>query len=173
MPEGRPTEYKPEYIQQIEEYLQTCGREQTKLPKRVDVALLLDCDDETLIEWGEKYPEFSATLKKVDHLQKSELMDDGMFGGKEINPGMAIFLLKANHGMVETERHEHSGPGGLPIPVINVLTYGNTDPLQLQSQRTKPASDPRFETSGKIPSPQLAQESTQDNLSDQPTGKVG
>lgn len=28
-------------------------------------------------------------------------MDDGMYGGKEVNAGMAIFLLKANHGMKE------------------------------------------------------------------------
>ena len=26
-------------------------------------------------------------------------MNDGMYGGKEVNAAMAIFLLKANHGL--------------------------------------------------------------------------
>jgi hypothetical protein len=30
-------------------------------------------------------------------------MDDGMYGGKEVNAGMAVFLLKANHGMKDDQ----------------------------------------------------------------------
>ena len=30
-------------------------------------------------------------------------MSDGMYGGREINQAMAIFLLKCNHGMKESE----------------------------------------------------------------------
>jgi len=28
-------------------------------------------------------------------------MNDGLYGGKEVNSTMAIFLLKANHGLIE------------------------------------------------------------------------
>ena len=31
--------------------------------------------------------------------QKQQLIDDGLYGGKKVNAAMAIFLLKANHGM--------------------------------------------------------------------------
>jgi len=114
---GRPTKYDPSMIQKIEEYVRSCGREQTKLPKRVDVALLLDVDDDTLVEWEKKYPDFSATIKKVDQLQKGELIDDGLFGGKEINAAMAIFLLKANHNMMETEKRILAGDEDSPVKI--------------------------------------------------------
>jgi hypothetical protein len=114
---GRPTKYNSLFIKQIEEYLATCGREQTKLPKRVDIALLLGVDDETLIEWEKKYPEFSATLKKVDQTQLGELIDDGLFGGKEVNANVAIFLMKANHGMMETDKKIVTGDNG-PLEIV-------------------------------------------------------
>lgn len=135
MTAGRPTKYRDEFIQKIEEYLQTCGREQTKLPKREDVALLLDVDDETLIEWSKIHPEFSATIKKVDKLQKGELIDDGLFGGKEVNASMAIFLLKANHGMIETNRQEITGKGGEELKTVLYLPHERTEP-----KRNNPAA---------------------------------
>jgi hypothetical protein len=39
------------------------------------------------------------SIKKLADLQKNQLMNDGMYGGKEVNAGMAIFLLKAVHGL--------------------------------------------------------------------------
>jgi hypothetical protein len=35
-----------------------------------------------------------------------------MYGGKEVNSTMAIFLLKANHGMIETEKKMLVGENG-------------------------------------------------------------
>ncbi len=99
MSAGRPTEYKPQYPQQVIEYLKTCGGSNQKLPKRVDLALMFDCNEETLTEWGKVNSEFSAALTRVDAMQKGQLMDDGFYGGKEVNPRMGQFLLSANHGM--------------------------------------------------------------------------
>ena len=101
---ARPSKYDPAMIKKVGEYLSTCSREQTKLPKRIDVALLLGVDDETLIEWGKKHPEFSATLKRVDAMQMSQLIDDGIYGTGQVSAAMCIFLLKANHGLIETDR---------------------------------------------------------------------
>ena len=97
--EGRPTKYNPQIFQQIEEYITSCGREQTTLPTVEGLALRLNITKETLYQWGKKYPEFSDALKKILAKQKQQLMDDGMYAGKEVNSGMAIFLLKVNHGM--------------------------------------------------------------------------
>lgn len=99
---GRPTKYIPSQITpKIEQYFRECTKENMELPTIEGLALKLDVDDETLLEWGKKYPEFSATLKKILEKQKIRLMSDGLYGGKEVNANMAIFLLKVNHGMKE------------------------------------------------------------------------
>lgn len=110
-PGGRPTKYNPKFIEEINSYLLTVGKGNSKLPKRVDVALLLQVHEETLSEWGKKYPEFSEALTRVDLLQKSQLMDDGMYGGKEVNPQIAKFLLSANHGMSELSKTDITSQG--------------------------------------------------------------
>jgi hypothetical protein len=101
-PGGRPTKYIPEVIYpKIEEYISRCGREQTSLPTIEGLALYLGVNPDTLFEWDKRHPEFSESLKKILALQKKQLIDDGLYGGKEVNAAMAIFLLKANHGMKE------------------------------------------------------------------------
>jgi len=97
---GRPTKYIPDTIfPLIEEYVSGCGKEQMELPTVEGLALKLGVDNDTVVEWGKKYPEFSVTIKNILMKQKLQLMNDGMYGGKEVNQAMAIFLLKVNHGM--------------------------------------------------------------------------
>ncbi len=102
--EGRPTKYIPDIIYpKIEEYLSLCGRENTQLPTVEGLALALDVNKTTIYEWDKDYPEFSNYLKKIANKQKEQLINDGMYGGKEVNASMAIFLLKAIHGLHENE----------------------------------------------------------------------
>lgn len=97
---GRPTKYIPEVIYpKVEEYISSCGREATELPSIEGLAIHLEVNPDTLYEWSEKHPQFSETIKRILIKQKKQLMDDGMYGGKEVNSAMAIFLLKANHGL--------------------------------------------------------------------------
>jgi hypothetical protein len=139
---GRPTKYDESMVAQIYTYLETVGREQTKLPKRVDIALKLGVHEETLIEWAKEHVEFSDALSRVDGLQKSQLMDDGMYGGKEVNAKIAQFLLGANHGMIAPDKNIISGDPDNPIRVDidSALSkiYGNTqsgsvDPMSTDS----------------------------------------
>lgn len=95
---GRPTKYIPEAIYPaIEDYLATVN--DTELPSSEGLALHLGVNTDTLYEWNKKHPEFSEALKKIAAKQKRQLMNDGMYGGKEVNASMAIFLLKAIHGL--------------------------------------------------------------------------
>jgi hypothetical protein len=95
---GRPTKYIPNLIfPKIDEYIESCSREQTKLPTVEGLALFLDVNKDTIMEWDKRHSEFSVYLKKVADKQKEQLMNDGMYGGKEVNASMAIFLLKAIH----------------------------------------------------------------------------
>lgn len=118
---GRPTKYNPILIDKVDEYLEMCGREQTKLPKKKEFAVLNGFSDENIAEWTAKYPEFSRAIKKIEAYQENQLIDDGMYGGKEVNASMAIFLLKANHGMIETERRELVGKNGEPLSISFIL----------------------------------------------------
>lgn len=101
---GRPLKYPDVNVltQKAETYIQQTGREQTALPTIEGLALYLDLDDDNVVEYAKRYPEFHATIKKIFALQKNQLMNDGMYGGKEVNSTMAIFLLKANHNMKDT-----------------------------------------------------------------------
>jgi len=98
---GRPTKYTPDIWPKIKKYLSMCGRENMALPTVEGLAIHLDVTSETIRQWATKYKEFSLTIKKLADKQKEQLMNDGMYGGKEINQAMAIFLLKVNHGMNE------------------------------------------------------------------------
>jgi len=98
---GRPTKYSPEVFPKIEEYISSCGREQTSLPTIEGLALYLGITKETVYQWDKEYPDFSDAVKKILMIQKKQLIDDGMYGGKEVNATMAIFLLKVNHNMRE------------------------------------------------------------------------
>lgn len=108
---GRPTKYDPSFVQRVYDYLDTVGREATKLPKRVDIALMLDVDDDTITAWGNNHPEFLGALTRVDALQMGQLMDDGMYGGKEVNARFAQFLLSANHNMAESTKSDITSAG--------------------------------------------------------------
>lgn len=118
---GRPSQYSSKYIDKINQYLLTVGREATKLPKRVDIALLLDVDEDTLNNWAKKHSEFLGTLTRVDMMQKSQLMDDGLYGGKEVNPNIAKFLLEANHGLKSESKLDVTSQGEKIEPTTIVI----------------------------------------------------
>jgi hypothetical protein len=121
---GRPTKYDPKFIDKIDEYLATTGREQTELPTIEGFALYIDVSRDSIYEWMKEYKEFSDTIKKLEDKQKNQLINDGLYGGKEVNPGMAIFLLKANHKLIETS-HTDITSGGQPIPILSNVSSNN------------------------------------------------
>lgn len=116
------SEYKyPDNIVELtEEYINRCGNEQMELPTVEGLAITLNVDDDTLNDWAKKHEEFARIFKKLKMFQKVQLINGGMYGGKEVNQAMFIFLLKVNHGMIETSRTELSGD-----PLIVITSDGN------------------------------------------------
>lgn len=101
---GRPTKYIPDIIYpKIDQYLTMCGRENTELPTVEGLAQYINVNADTIFEWAKRYPDFSEYIKKLKDKQKNQLINDGMYGGKEVNSTMAIFLLKAIHGLKEND----------------------------------------------------------------------
>lgn len=112
---GRPTDYSEEVLERLKEYYSMCGREQTELPTVEGFANFIDVDPDTIGNWGDKHPDFFGAIKKLKSRQKNQLINDGLYGGKEVNQAMAIFLLKANHGLKETSVTELTGKDGIPL----------------------------------------------------------
>jgi len=101
---GRPTSYNSKTINpQINEYLSTCSQEQAKLPSLAGLARHLKVNQDTIYQWKKVYPEFSEYIKRIADAQQDDLMNSGLYGGREVNAGMAVFLLKALHGFKENE----------------------------------------------------------------------
>ena len=139
--EGRPTKYTPDLINKVDEYIAMCGREQTKLPKKKEFAMINGFSDEDIAEWTAKYPEFSRAIKKIELCQESQLQDDGMYGGKEVNAGMAIFLLKANHGYsdgstVQFNQQINAGEGG-----VTYIIQTTNDNKEFDGLTSEPVKD--------------------------------
>ena len=97
-PRGRPTKYELIFVDKIDDYLATTGREQTTLPKIESFALFLSVHKDTLYEWAKKYPDFSDALAKILLKQAEQLIDDGIYGGKEVNSTIVKLALTNNHG---------------------------------------------------------------------------
>lgn len=111
MPAGRPTDYKPEYCEEIIRYFDQAPYEITSddkgrlivnprpLPTKERFAHMIGVHKDTLQEWAKVHPEFSVAYKKAGQLQCEALSNGGLMGAYDKT--MAIFLLKNNHGMAD------------------------------------------------------------------------
>ena len=122
---ARPSTYDStkDYKKLADEYLATCGREQTKLPKISEFCReYIGANEDTVNNWlkdeAKENKELIGAIKRVKEAQSEQLQDDGLYGGKEANVAMAIFLLKANHGLIEAGRLELVGKDGEPIQFL-------------------------------------------------------
>jgi len=95
---GRPTKYEPSFIGKVDEYLKEATKENMSLPKVVSFALKIGVNKTTLYEWAKKYPDFSNALEKIKLSQEERLLDDGIYGGKEVNSTIVKLALTNNHG---------------------------------------------------------------------------
>lgn len=118
--------YSDDIIEKTRSYVDSCSVEQMALPTIEGLALLLGVDDDTLNDWAKKHDDFAAELTRLKMSQKVELINGGAFGGKEVNPSMFIFLLKANHNMIETERKLVGNPDGSKLESLVVIKDGST-----------------------------------------------
>lgn len=100
-PVGRPSEYTPEIIKELNKYLTEAIPQNMKIPTVEGIALKLKISKNTLYEWAKKHPEFQDALDELKMRQKEALIEIGVFGGKEINATIVALLMKVNHDMIE------------------------------------------------------------------------
>lgn len=93
MTAGRPSKYDDSFIQEVDKYLAEKGGTSGSLPTKQGFALRIGVDDDTLDNWANAkdeegkliHPEFFGALKKLMQSQAIQLIDDGIYGGKEVN----------------------------------------------------------------------------------------
>jgi hypothetical protein len=111
-PGGRPTKYKPEYCQQLIDYMEEDGDPVKRpvvyegqvidnivgyLPNFfVSFARKLGVSVDTIQEWKKVYPEFSAAYKKAQAIQLDKMVKGSIAG--VYNSAGAIFALKNMFG---------------------------------------------------------------------------
>lgn len=66
---GRPSKYSDEMLVKAQKYVKRCQNAQ-EMPYIEELALLLDVNDDTVVEWTRNNGEFSATIRKLKMLQK-------------------------------------------------------------------------------------------------------
>lgn len=119
--QGRPSKYSDDVIAKVDMYLASCGREQTELPTYEGFAIMLDVNVDTLYEWSKVHKGFSESLAKILSYQKKQLINDGIYGGKEVNSTIVKLLLQNNHGM--RERNDiTTNDKSIPAPIYGGLS---------------------------------------------------
>lgn len=140
---GRPTEYNKEKLQKAQEfyfsyayaeptteYIDSKGSVHTvdnplytAVPYIEKLALELDVDEDTVANWCKAHEEFFGTIKKIKSLQKLRLYGKSM---EKTSSTGAIFQLKVNHDMVETERRLLGGlnGGAMQVEILDKLEDG-------------------------------------------------
>lgn len=115
---GRPTEYKAEYVEKVDEYLNESQDEEKQvvkqssdkyemydnklkvnLPTIEGFALFIGVSKRSLYDWEKQHPDFLHALDKIRTEQQKRLIDNGLSG--DYNSTIAKLILSSNHGMRE------------------------------------------------------------------------
>lgn len=128
---GRPTAYKEEYIEAVDDYLAENidsyeeNRFNVNLPTIEGFAVYIGVNKSSLYEWSEKHERFSDSLEKILHEQQKRLINSGLSG--QYNSTIAKLILSSNHGMSEKNEIDHTSKGKQinGVSVILSKAYGN------------------------------------------------
>lgn len=110
------------------------GGEKLAIPFIEELADVLDYPSRTLENWynrkdkggQDEHPDFIASYDKLMNIQKLRLKQRTL---GRYNPTGAIFQLKANHGMIETEKKILTGDSNEPllIEIVNEKKIGDVN----------------------------------------------
>lgn len=93
---GRPTKYSASLPDRVKKYTNKTLKD-GDFPTIEGLALELGVSTRTLYGWETEYPEFLQTMDSLRDAQRDMLQVGGLTG--KYNARMAIFLLKASHGL--------------------------------------------------------------------------
>lgn len=125
-PGGRPSKYNAGMPAKLLEFFDKMAGEQVqaenskgqiqyvyrpeKLPTLAAFACEIGVHRETLLNWGERHPEFFDALKRAKEHQERILVENGLLGGYDKT--FAIFTAKNLIDWRDKQDHEHTGKDG-------------------------------------------------------------
>lgn len=148
-PVGRPTLYKPEYVEQLIEFfdkepfehvpgIDKAGNEKmemvpAKFPTLARFATKIGVTRDTLYEWSTaknddetlKYPEFSYAYKRAKDFQEAILVEGAMAGA--FTPSFSIFTAKNVLGWKDKTEQEITGADGAPLLTAIQVSFVEAD----------------------------------------------
>jgi len=111
---GRPTKYKPEYCDQIIDFM-------AEGKSLLQFACSIGVHTDTIQEWKNVYPDFSVAIKKGQ--EESQAFWEGelkeMMGGRKCNPALVKLYFANRFGWsdrTETRTDITSSDGSLKLP---------------------------------------------------------
>jgi hypothetical protein len=132
------TEYKEEYIDEVDNYLNQCGEEEdifhktrgdntngfervwkVDLPKIEGFAYYLGVHKDTIYKWEKENPKFSDALEKI-RLKQHNMLVDGALSGR-YNSTISKLMLSSNHGYKEKSETDNNHIVLMPSDVLNKL----------------------------------------------------
>ena len=107
---AQQSKYSLSMLKKAEDYYMECVRDERKMPYIEELGLKLGVDTDTINNWSrdERLEKFGTIKRNIKELQRLRLMQRGLESNK---PVMSIFLLKANHGFVETNKQIQENQG--------------------------------------------------------------
>ena len=127
---GRPTKYKKRFIKEAEKYLQEC-KSVRKVPFIEEFAGRIGVSEDSVRRWTEANEDFCGAIERIKDHQRLTLKTLGLK-----SPAVIIFLLKANHGIIEAEKIQHQGKGDESpnIKFTDVATWRPAEANKLKQQ---------------------------------------
>src|ERR1035437_10495008 len=126
---GAPCKYckdKERYQKLVEAYMKQINEAaKPAIPWIEELALILDVDDETFTNWANKkdendvfeHPELYATFRKLKTTQKLRLKQRAL---GRFNPHGALYLLNADHKVIQTNKEVLSSENNEPLRILIV-----------------------------------------------------
>lgn len=112
---GRPTEYTDDLPEKLRTYANDClNRHQ--VPWLEEFCHKNDISERTLREWCKVHDDMEEAKEYLMTIQKMILKQLCITKGAHV--AGAIFLLKANHGLIETDRVQHASSDVEPLNII-------------------------------------------------------
>lgn len=112
---GRPTKYRPIFVKRAKDYYEKCLKENV-MPFIEDLELILGVSNDSITRYCEANKDFCGAVDRINSLQRKSLKKIALG-----NYNGAIFLLKANHGLVEKQHVLLSGAEG-EEPITYVIS---------------------------------------------------
>jgi hypothetical protein len=130
---GRPCEYcedKENKQKIVDSYLKGIQEsDKPAIPWVEELALLLNIDDGTLVNWANKiddegdgtvheHPELFASYRRLKSVQKLRLKQRAVIG--RFNPHGALYLLNADHKVIQTTKEILASDTNEPLKIVIV-----------------------------------------------------